>query len=214
MAFLTGVKAQIHVGSQPHFPHASYLSYHTFPLRLSPPRTSHITPSPSGYPRLLLLPPLHDQVYAAGLRAKTATFKELKEELAALRGEGEELARTEASLRSRAGDLELQVRPAGGDVHKMPLPDIWRAACVAITTVHDIDWIEGRSMCSSSYDGRGTHATLVSRSRVFLRLFPLFFPYVLACPSFTSPPRSSAARRGRACQATPTSRQTCSACPL
>jgi intraflagellar transport protein 81 len=43
------------------------------------------------------------KAYAAALRAKTATFKQLKGELADLRAESVILARTEAVLRARAG---------------------------------------------------------------------------------------------------------------
>jgi len=48
--------------------------------------------------------------YAAGLRAKTQTFKALKQELADVRQETVILGRTEALLKSRAGDMDEFLR--------------------------------------------------------------------------------------------------------
>jgi hypothetical protein len=50
------------------------------------------------------------KAYAANLRAKTATFKQLKQELADLRQETVIVARTEQLLKSRAGDIDTVMR--------------------------------------------------------------------------------------------------------
>ena len=50
------------------------------------------------------------KAYAAALRTKTATFKQLKQELGDLRQESVVLAQTEALLRSRAGDMDVFLR--------------------------------------------------------------------------------------------------------